>query len=209
MIVADCNYALRDANKTVLPGVTQNHVVVIPEISLYSSKMNTSYAAQYLLQTNLYKTWMAGAIGAFLTFFGTEHVLSHIASLSSASENIGGGNGGYRVSAYTNVEGRLADLMDFNMLFPENTTIPSALSSASYLEPARDNDQLALFKLKPEFLLAPTSSTNSTNIEWWFNRVFNSQFFSIRPTLAYPHIRDVNLNTSVPEYGVRPYALIY
>ena len=136
-------------------------------------------------------------------------MLSHTASLSSATENIGGANGGWRVSAYTNVEGRLADLMDFNMLFPANTTIPSALSSASYLEPARDNDQLALFKLKPEFLLAPTSSTNSTNIEWWFNRVFNWEFFSIRPTLAYPHIRNVILNTSVPEYGVRPYALIY
>ena len=183
MRVADIDYRYGS-------GTDQHHIMVIPEYSFYSAKMNDSNTNSGGYKgSKMYTTYMAGAIGAFLTFFGSEHVVPFSLDVSSSV----GTSSPYNAT-FTNVTGRQADLLSQSMVFGT----PGSYGKANDPE----QTQLAIFKLNGEMKKAKLKSVGNFTY-WWTRDPYSSYSFA-----AVDSSGATNDHSASNSYGVRPAALI-
>ena len=186
MRVADCDYYL-NCGDTAL---TAHHVVVVPDESLFSAKMNdTSTTEGGYVGSKMYTTYLRRAEAIFKACFGEDHVLSHREYLVNAVSN-GRPSGG---TWYT----RLVDLMDERMVYgsliydsggSDGSTISNRYSVSQ--------KQLNLFRHRPDLI--------GIRVMYWLRNVVSGAYFAGVSYRGY-----CSYGSAYNSYGVRPAALIY
>ena len=163
-------------------GATPN-IIVIPEYCLYNAKMNDSNTnSSGYKGSKMYTTYLAGAIAAFQTFFGSENLLQYSIDLSTST------------SAFVTTSGRIVDLLNQYQVFG------TAGSYGVASDP--EQTQLAIFKLNDEMKKAKLKSVGNFTY-WWTRDPYSSGFFAAVTTSGAP-----NNHAASNSYGVRPAALI-
>ncbi|MBR2209442.1 MAG: hypothetical protein IJ859_11600, partial [Synergistaceae bacterium] len=159
------------------------NIMVIPEYSLYSAKMNDSNTnVDGYKGSKMFTTYLAGAIAAFKTFFGEENLLPYTIDLSTST------------SAFVSTSGRIVDLLNQYQVFG----VAGSYGVASDPE----QTQLAIFKLNDAMKIAKLKSNGSATY-WWTRDPYSSNAFAnVNPSgSTYSH--DASYAC-----GVRPAALI-
>ena len=163
-------------------GSTPN-IMVIPEYCLYNAKMNDSNTnSSGYKGSKMYTTYLAGAIGAFEIFFGSENLLTYTIDLSTST------------SAFSSTSGRIVDLLNQYQVFG------TAGSNGVASDP--EQTQLAIFKLNSNMKIAKTKSTGSATYWWTRDPYSSNSFAAVNPSGASSH------NYASNSFGVRPAALI-
>ena len=164
-------------------GATPN-IIVIPEYCLYNAKMNDSNTnSSGYKGSKMYTTYLAGAIAAFQTFFGSENLLQYSIDLSTST------------SAFVTTSGRIVDLLNQYQVFG------TAGSYGVASDP--EQTQLAIFKLNDEMKKAKLKSVGNFTY-WWTRDPYSSNAFAgVNASGATCN------NYACNSYGVRPAALIY
>jgi len=168
MRVAHCDYRY-------LNGTLVHHVLVIPEWPFYSAPMNSSntnvgaYVGSLMYTQNLLP-----AIEAFKTFFGSDHLLPYTVSLGNVVQ---ASTNGSVTTGWIEVEDRLADLLNCNMVFgttyDKDTKYGNMDKTLLSFAGESDKEQLAIFKHRPGFRVVQTSSTVTTALIWWLRDAYS------------------------------------
>ena len=148
--IADINYWIKKGD----PRMTDNHIVVIPDVSLYTARMNSSdtttggYVGSEMYTTNLEqaKTIASNSFGS--------SIMTHREYLSNGVDN------NYKPNAFAWFDSSV-ELMNEAMVYGA-----AALSSGGR---TIDNSQLALFKLVPKLI---------STVSYWLRDPRDSETFS-------------------------------
>lgn len=198
MRVAHCDYRY-------LNGTLTHHVLVIPEWPLYNAQMNTGNTnVNAYVGSLMYTQNLLPAIEAFKIFFGEDHLLPYTVSLGNAQ----GGSGATVTTGWIEVENRLVDLLNCNMVF--GTTYDKTAQYGNMdktllsFRGESDKEQLAIFKHRPDLRIVQTSSTNTALFHWWLRDAYSSPGFVVVNSSG-----AANGSCASNSYGVRPASLIY
>lgn len=164
--IADINYWKW---KQGTAGLTSNHLVIVPDVPLYETQMNSSNVTSTgYYGSALYATLDEQAAEKVNAAFG-DIVLNHSAYLSSAASS---GN----VSACVWVS-RAINLMNDSMVYgaPLMRSTPSYSSTKVYTSGA-DTTQLALFRLNP--ITIYRSLYSDEQVSYWLRDVSTTTQFS-------------------------------
>lgn len=186
-IVADLNYYLNTGESNIC---TTNHILMIPEKTIGSAKMNDTgttsggYAGSKMHTTNL-----TSSKTIINNDFGSSHILQHDVLLTtSVSNDIANGWNWYSITV---------ELMSEMMTVGCNAT-----SARGQLETGVEKGQLALFRLNKAIIGAKNDSNVRTT--YWLRNVNSNS--------AFANIADANASGDIPanyEIGVRPFFLLY
>lgn len=168
-----------------------HHAVLVPDVQLYTAQMNTSnttsgaYWNSAMKQSNL-----ATALTTVQTAFGSAHILTRSALMPTASS-------GNDVTGWA-WEDTSIDLMTERMVYGN-----AAWGQATHngYDAGTDYNQLPLFRLAPEFIIARDASGNRQ--WWWLRDVRSAANFA-----AVNDIGDANHWNASNSFGVRPAFLI-
>jgi len=190
-IVADINYRLHCGDTEC----TTPHVLMIPERSMGTAKMNDSnITTGAYVGSKMYTDYLAPFKTVIQNDFEVGHILSHRSYMPNAVTN-GYESGGAWVDS-------TIDLMNELMVYGSNifhnvmngTNVPTSHTI--------DKSQLSLFRLDKSKIIAKDDSGNRT--WWWLRDVVSASNFA--HVYGNGHANGNNASNSV---GVRPAFLIY
>lgn len=168
--------------------LTSHHLVVVPETTLGTAKMNdTSTTAGGYLGSKMYTTNMATAKGTVESAFGS-NLLSHREYLINAVTS------GYpSAGAWTDSE---IELMNEIMVYGAPIYTPASTGAVIVKRYTSSFKQLALFQVAPKFI---NQTEAGQRIGYWLRDVASDQRFA-RVT-DYGPVTDTAASL---EYGIRP-----
>ena len=165
------------------PGTTTHHIVIVPDLALYSAKMNETntteggYLHSKMRGGITYQGNLAQAKTIIETAFGSAHILSHRELLSSASDSSGATNWAWADSTVD----LISEVMAYGCTVWCNQGYDVGI----------DKEQLALFRHDVSHL--------TTGSNWWLRSVYLSTFFALVYSTGYADSRYASNS-----YGVRP-----
>ena len=189
--IDDVKYRIAHFNYWLNTGDTEcttPHVVLVPDTSLYSAKMNDTnitsgaYAGSAMRTTNLEqaKTTINNA-------FGASHILNHREYLANAMEATADPTYESAGSWYDST----VDLMNERMVYGADVFHNIEVNGAISLNYTIDKSQLALFALDPSRIC------NREN--WWLRCAVSTKFFALVDTYG-----GATCNNAAFDLGVRP-----
>lgn len=190
-IVADINYRLHCGDTEC----TTPHVLMIPERSMGTAKMNDSnITTGAYVGSKMYTDYLAPFKTVIQNDFEVGHILSHRSYMPNAVTN-GYESGGAWVDS-------TIDLMNELMVYGSNifhnvmngTNVPTSHTI--------DKSQLSLFRLDKSKIIAKDDSGNRT--WWWLRDVVSASDFALVSINGY-----ANTASASDSNGVRPAFLIY
>ena len=171
---------------------TTNHVVIVPDASLVSGKMNSSNittggytGSGFYTGTNADEssnTARATALSTVETAFGASHILQHREWLTNAVSS-------GQASASGWVDSKL-DLMNENMVYGQPAF------AQSWYETGIDKSQLSLFKFRPDLI--------GIRACWWLRGVAGSAYFAYVYSSGYAYGTGASYSLGVrPAFGIQ------
>ncbi len=169
--------------------LTSNHVVIVPDTSMYSAAMNDTnittggYAGSKMRTTNL-----ASAKTTIKNAFGSSHVLTYRGYLTNAVSNGKPSGGGWFDCD--------VELMNEQMVYGGSIFMPTSDGSTIPNSYRIEKSQLPLFVYRPDL-------------------ISNRQWFWLRDVVSAAHFAGVRANGAAScdpasgSLGVRPFFLIY
>jgi len=181
---------------------TTHHVVIVPDVSLYTAQMHNTASGEYesgavantteggYVGSDMYKTNLAKAKEMFTAAFGAGHILTHREHLTNAVTN-GKPSGGTWYDS--NVE-----LMNENMVYGSHIFAPASDGSTIPNNYTISRGQLMLFQYQPNFI-------HGNRTAWfWLRDVVSAVCFA-----AVDGIGNAYCTGASYVGGVRPAAPIY
>lgn len=190
-IVADINYRLHCGDTEC----TTPHILMIPERSMGTAKMNDSnITTGAYVGSKMYTDYLAPFKTVIQNDFEVGHILSHRSYMPNAVTN-GYESGGAWIDS-------TIELMNELMVYGSNvfhnvmngTNVPTSHTI--------DKSQLSLFRLDKSKIVALSDA--GTRISWWLRDVVSASVFA--------HVNgngNANNSNASTSYGVRPAFLIY
>lgn len=192
--IADLDYYLKCGDQN--NGLTTHHIVVVPDVSLYTARMNATNTTEGgYVGSEMYTKNLARAKALITAAFGAGHILTHREYLTNAVTN-GKPSGGAWLNS-------TVELMTEQMVY--GGRIRAAGNNAEETTPTLatvSKSQLSLFRFRPDLMIAGSGANR-----WWYwlRDVVNGLGFAFVGTLGYASYT----NASYSGGGVRPAALIY
>lgn len=157
--IADINYWYRCGDTSL----TTNHLIIVPDTALYTSKMNeTNTTEGGYVGSLMYTSGLNAAKTTIGSAFGSAHIIQHREYLTNAVSN-GKPSGGAWVDS-------TVELMTESMVYGHPHFSPTSDGSTVPSIHTIDKVQLALFQLAPEFINIRTG--------YWLRDVVSSAFFA-------------------------------
>lgn len=190
-IVADINYRLHCGDTEC----TTPHILMIPERSMGTAKMNDSnITTGAYVGSKMYTDYLAPFKTVIQNDFEVGHILSHRSYMPNAVTN-GYESGGAWIDS-------TIELMNELMVYGSNvfhnvmngTNVPTSHTI--------DKSQLSLFRLDKSKIVALSDA--GTRISWWLRDVVSASTFA-----NVSHNGLATCNSASSSFGVRPAFLIY
>ena len=193
MRVADLDYYLHCGSDDL----TTHHIVVVPDVNLYSARMNaTNTTTGGYVGSEMYTTNLAQAKEIFTACFGEDHILTHKERLVNAVTNGRASGGGWYNST--------VELMDECMVYGSHQ-FDSGSTDGGDTIPYRYSvscKQLNLFRHRPDLIV--TMNLNNSRQGYWLRNVVSPAYFAYVNNFGLCYYYD-----AANSGGVRPAALIY
>lgn len=185
-LVADINYRLHTGDIEC----TTNHVLMIPEKIMGTSKMNDSGTTNgAYVGSKMHTTYLAPYRTIVENDFGSAHILETQNILTTAVSN--GASSSWSWDVFT------IELMSECMVYGHNVW-----AGSSHFESGIDKKQLALFSYRQDLIVG--INDNNERTAWWLRDVVSNADFA----LVYPGGVTRN-SVANGVFGVRPAFLIY
>ena len=168
--------------------LTNHHLLVIPESSLYNTKMNSSaITTGGYVGSEMYTSGLTEAKSTISSAFGS-NVLSHREYLINAVSSGYPSAGAWSDST--------VDLMNEPMVYGSYVNTPASNGTNTVKRYTSSQTQLAIFRLAPQFI---NCTASGTRIGYWLRDVVNATSFT--RVSSYGPSQDTS---ATQEYGVRP-----
>lgn len=162
---------------------TDHHVVLVPDTSLYTAKMNdTDITTGGYVSSAMYTTNLNDAKTTINNAFGSAHILTHRAVLTTSVSTGSASGWGWRDST--------VELMNEVMVYGCTSGSKPIANSPNY-DIGIDKTQL------PLFVLEPSRIANRTN--WWLRSIVSTTTFANVNTYGF-----ANANNASDTHSVRP-----
>ena len=156
--IADFDYWYNKGN----PALTQHHLIIVPDIALYSASMNaTSVTTGGYTSSQMYTTNLTQAKSTITTIFGDD-IITHKDYLINEVTSGYPSNGAYVDSSI--------ELMNELMVYGSYIYTPASNGTTDVKRYTINNAQLALFSVAPEFLV--------TGNGFWLRDVASASHFA-------------------------------
>lgn len=143
---------------------TKHHLVIVPDVSLYTAQMNTSATTEGgYVGSKMYTENLANAKSTITSAFG-DMVLTHREYLVNAVSNGKPSAGAWVAST--------VDLMNECMVYGHPHFAPACDGSTIPTLYTIDKTQLSLFALRPQLIVNRSAS-------WWLRDVVSSAYFAL------------------------------
>ncbi len=192
--IAGFDYYLKSGDQN--NGLTTHHIVVVPDTSLYSARMNAeNVTTGAYVGSEMYTKNLARAKALITAAFGSGHILTHREYLQNAVTD-GRPSGGAWCNSTVELmtEQMVYGGKVFGVASDGGETVPNLYTVSK--------SQLPLFSLRPDMIIAGSGSNRAW---YWLRDVVNGLCFACVSNTGY-----ADYNRASNSYGgVRPAALIY
>lgn len=194
-LVADINYKLSCGN----PEITTPHILMVPENIMGLAAMNSTNTTEGAYHDCEMRNTNLGPCKTIIkSDFGADHILTHYNYFSKTNTVKPYENGGAWVE--TDI-----DLMNERMVYGgdafHNIEYPGGSSPFVNMY-TQDKSQLALFRYRPDLIVARNDS--GARAYWWLRDLASSVAFA-----CVNNYGSTNYRSATSSYGIRPSFLVY